>query len=189
MVLFRDATLEDLGARRDRMSAVGFAPCRHIINESGRVVGAKPALLQADIRSTEACSPPPLDAMLPVERGEEDPAWPCIVGMGGMHPKHEQSQFRNIDLNLLTPLKALLHKRNVTRAAERIHLSQSAMSRALDRLRSGLGDELLVRVGRNYELTPRGSELLDELAQVMPRLARLRAGETFSPRKAKDTSA
>ena len=82
-------------------------------------------------------------------------------------------QFRNIDLNLLIPLKALLHERNVTRAAERIHLSQSAMSRALDRLRSELGDELLVRVGRNYELTPRGGELLDELAQVMPRLARL----------------
>jgi LysR family transcriptional regulator, nod-box dependent transcriptional activator len=90
-------------------------------------------------------------------------------------------QFRNVDLNLLIPLKALLHERNVTRAAERVHLSQSAMSRALDRLRSELGDELLVRVGRNYELTPRGSELLDELAQVMPRLARLWSGETFSP--------
>lgn len=90
-------------------------------------------------------------------------------------------QFRNIDLNLLIPLKALLHERNVTRAAERVHLSQSAMSRALDRLRSELGDELLVRVGRNYELTPRGSALLDELGQVMPRLARLWAGEPFSP--------
>jgi LysR family transcriptional regulator, nod-box dependent transcriptional activator len=77
----------------------------------------------------------------------------------------------------------------VTRAAERIHLSQSAMSRALDRLRSELGDELLVRVGRNYELTPRGSELLDELAQVMPRLARLWAGETSLRRKAKGTFA
>jgi LysR family nod box-dependent transcriptional activator len=52
-------------------------------------------------------------------------------------------QFRNIDLNLLIPFKALLHERNVTRAAKRIHLSQSAMSRALDRLRSEFGDELL----------------------------------------------
>jgi DNA-binding transcriptional LysR family regulator len=90
-------------------------------------------------------------------------------------------QLRNVDLNLLLPLKALLHERNVTRAAERIHLSQSAMSRTLDRLRSELGDELLVRVGRNYELTPRGSALLDELGQVLPRLARLWAGEPFSP--------
>jgi LysR family transcriptional regulator, nod-box dependent transcriptional activator len=89
-------------------------------------------------------------------------------------------QLRNVDLNLLVPLKALLHERNVTRAAERIHLSQSAMSRTLDRLRSELGDELLVRVGRNYELTPRGTTLLDELGQVMPRLARLWAGEPFS---------
>jgi LysR family transcriptional regulator, nod-box dependent transcriptional activator len=89
-------------------------------------------------------------------------------------------QLRNVDLNLLIPLKALLHERNVTRAAERIHLSQSAMSRALDRLRSELGDELLVRVGRSYELTPRARVLLDELGQIMPRLARLWAGEPFS---------
>jgi DNA-binding transcriptional LysR family regulator len=91
------------------------------------------------------------------------------------------TQLRNVDLNLLIPLKALLHERNVTRAAKRIHLSQSAMSRALDRLRSEMGDELLVRVGNNYELTPRGTALLDELGQVMPRLARLWAGEPFSP--------
>ena len=90
-------------------------------------------------------------------------------------------QLRNIDLNLLVPLKALLHERNVTRAAERIHLSQSAMSRTLDRLRTELGDELLVRVGRNYELTPRGSSLLEELGQILPRVARLWAGEPFSP--------
>ena len=94
-----------------------------------------------------------------------------------MHPV----QLRNVDLNLLVPLKALLHERNVTRAAERIHLSQSAMSRTLDRLRSELGDELLVRVGRDYELTPRGSALLNELGQVLPRLIRLWEGEPFSP--------
>ena len=103
-----------------------------------------------------------------------------------MRMKHESSSaakahFRNVDLNLLIPLKALLHERNVTRAAERVHLSQSAMSRALERLRSELGDELLVRVGRGYELTPRGCALLEELGQVMPRLARLWAGEQFSP--------
>ena len=90
-------------------------------------------------------------------------------------------QFRNFDLNLLIPLKALLHERNVTRAAKRIHLSQSAMSRALDRLRSELGDELLVRVGRNYELTPRASAIMSELGQIMPRLVRLWEGEPFSP--------
>lgn len=90
-------------------------------------------------------------------------------------------QLRNVDLNLLLPLKALLHERNVTRAAERVHLSQSAMSRTLDRLRSELGDELLVRVGRYYELTPRGKTLLAELGQILPRLAQLWGGESFSP--------
>src|ERR1700728_1168277 len=90
-------------------------------------------------------------------------------------------QLRNVDLNLLVPLKALLHERNVTRAAERVNLSQSAMSRTLDRLRSELGGELLVRVGRNYELTPRGTALLGELGQVLPRLAHLWTGEPFSP--------
>ena len=94
-----------------------------------------------------------------------------------MRPAH----LRNIDLNLLVPLKALLHERNVTRAAERVHLSQSAMSRTLNRLRSQLSDELLVRVGRNYELTPRGGALLNELGQIMPRLARLWEGEPFLP--------
>jgi DNA-binding transcriptional LysR family regulator len=74
-----------------------------------------------------------------------------------------------------------LHERNVTRAAKRIHLSQSAMSRALDRFRSELGDELLVRVGRNYELTPRATAIMGELGQIMPRLARLWEGEPFSP--------
>lgn len=91
------------------------------------------------------------------------------------------AQLRNIDLNLLVPLKALLHERNVTRAAERVHLSQSAMSRTLDRLRVELSDELLVRVGRSYELTPRGSGLLSELGQILPRLARLWEGEPFLP--------
>jgi DNA-binding transcriptional LysR family regulator len=98
-----------------------------------------------------------------------------------------KGRFRNVDLNLLIPLKALLHERNVTRAAKRIHLSQSAMSRALDRLRSELGDELLVRVGRNYELTPRGTALMSELGQIMPRLARLWEGEPFSPAQSEAT--
>jgi DNA-binding transcriptional LysR family regulator len=101
----------------------------------------------------------------------------CNVGMVCMQP----AQLRNVDLNLLLPLKALLHERNVTRAAERVNLSQSAMSRTLDRLRSELEDDLLVRVGRKYELTPRGSALLEELGQLLPRIARLWDGEQFSP--------
>jgi DNA-binding transcriptional LysR family regulator len=60
---------------------------------------------------------------------------------------------RGFDLNLLVALDALLEERNVTRAAERLHLSQPAMSGMLSRLRHAFGDELLVRVGRNLEPT------------------------------------
>jgi DNA-binding transcriptional LysR family regulator len=60
---------------------------------------------------------------------------------------------RQFDLNLLVALDALLKERNVTRAAERLYLSQPAMSGILARLRQAFGDELLVRVGRNLEMT------------------------------------
>src|SRR6266576_643541 len=73
-----------------------------------------------------------------------------------MHEVH----LRNVDLNLLHPLRALLEERHVTRAAKRCFLSQSAMSRALDRLRETLGDPLLVRTGRTYERTVRGERVL-----------------------------
>jgi len=60
---------------------------------------------------------------------------------------------RQFDLNLLVALDVLLQERNVTRAAERLFLSQPAMSGILSRLRHAFGDELLVRVGRNLEPT------------------------------------
>ena len=60
---------------------------------------------------------------------------------------------RQFDVNLLVALDALLTERNVTRVAERLFLSQSAVSGRLSRLRHAFGDELLVRVGRNLEPT------------------------------------
>jgi DNA-binding transcriptional LysR family regulator len=60
---------------------------------------------------------------------------------------------RQFDLNLLVALDVLLAERNVTKAGERLHLSQPAMSGILSRLRHSFGDELLVRVGRNLEPT------------------------------------
>jgi DNA-binding transcriptional LysR family regulator len=72
-----------------------------------------------------------------------------------------------LDLNLLIPLRELLEVRHVTRAAERIHLSQSAMSAALSRLRRHFHDDLLVRVGGGYELTPLGRELLPLVVEAV----------------------
>ena len=68
-------------------------------------------------------------------------------------------QLHRFDLNLLKSLDALLTEKNVTRAAERVFLSQPAMSGALKRLREELNDQLLIRVGRDMELTPLASTL------------------------------
>jgi DNA-binding transcriptional LysR family regulator len=66
---------------------------------------------------------------------------------------------RQFDLNLLVALDVLLTERNVTRAGERLFLSQSAVSGILARLRHAFQDELLVRVGRNLELTALAADL------------------------------
>ncbi|MEV6638131.1 LysR family transcriptional regulator [Actinoplanes sp. NPDC051470] len=68
---------------------------------------------------------------------------------------------RNVDLNLIRPLQALLEEKSVTRAADRLGLSQSAMSTSLAKLRRHFGDELLVRNGNAYEPSPLARELLE----------------------------
>jgi LysR family transcriptional regulator, nod-box dependent transcriptional activator len=75
-----------------------------------------------------------------------------------------------LDLNLLVALHSLLTERNISRAALRTGLSQPAMSRALQRLRVNFDDELLVRVGRDYSLTPFAQELVNPLHEILVRL-------------------
>ncbi|GCB43701.1 LysR family transcriptional regulator [Streptomyces sp. NL15-2K] len=72
-----------------------------------------------------------------------------------------------LDLNLLVPLDALLQERSVTRAAQRLGLSQPTVSAALARLRRHFGDELLTRVGNTYELTPLAERLAAHAAQAL----------------------
>jgi DNA-binding transcriptional LysR family regulator len=93
---------------------------------------------------------------------------------------------RNMDLNLIHPLYALLEECHVTRAAKRSFLSQSAMSRALERLREMFGDPLLVRNGRGYERTVRGERVLRELESLMPRLEHMVRGEKFDPARSQE---
>lgn len=83
------------------------------------------------------------------------------------------------DLNLLRPLDALLDERSVTRAARRIGVSQPTMSGMLARLRVRFHDPLLVRVGREMELTPRAAGLAEEARQAILRIERLT--EPLSP--------
>jgi DNA-binding transcriptional LysR family regulator len=71
------------------------------------------------------------------------------------------------DFNLLITLDALLAEGNVARAAQRLRLSPSAMSRALARLRKTMGDPLLVRAGRGLVPTPRALELQADVARLV----------------------
>jgi DNA-binding transcriptional LysR family regulator len=71
------------------------------------------------------------------------------------------------DLNLLVTLDVLLAEGSVARAAERLRLSPSAMSRALARLREATGDPLLVRAGRGLVPTPRAMELRERVSQLV----------------------
>ncbi|WP_339504205.1 LysR family transcriptional regulator [Pseudomonas sp. RL_105y_Pfl2_101] len=71
------------------------------------------------------------------------------------------------DLNLLVTLDVLLSEGSVARAARRLQLSPSAMSRALARLRETTGDPLLVRAGRGLVPTPRALELREQVSQLV----------------------
>ena len=87
-----------------------------------------------------------------------------------------------IDANLLVVLDALLQEGHVGRASRRLALSPSATSHALARLRELLGDPLLVRAGRRFVLTPRASELVPQVRQLMEQMERiLQTPETFQP--------
>lgn len=88
----------------------------------------------------------------------------------------------NLDLNLLLTLDSLLRERNVTRTAERLGVSQPAVSGALGRLRRHFGDQLLVRVGNRYDLSPLATRIA---ALTGPALAGVRrvfdATDEFDP--------
>jgi DNA-binding transcriptional LysR family regulator len=71
------------------------------------------------------------------------------------------------DFNLLVTLDAVLAEGSVARAAQRLRLSPSAMSRALARLRETTGDPLLVRAGRGLVPTPRALELRERVSQLV----------------------
>ncbi|MBC9251814.1 LysR family transcriptional regulator [Pseudomonas alcaligenes] len=71
------------------------------------------------------------------------------------------------DLNLLLTLDVLLAEGSVARAAQRLQLSPSAMSRALARLRASTGDPLLVRAGRGLVPTPRALQLREQVSQLV----------------------
>jgi len=76
-------------------------------------------------------------------------------------------RFNRLDLNLLVVLDALLGEQNITRAGEKVYLSQPATSGALARLREFFGDDLLVQVGRKMVLTPLGESLVKPVRSIL----------------------
>ncbi len=78
--------------------------------------------------------------------------------------------FRHFDLNLLLVFEALMRERHVTRAAEKLHLSQPALSHALKRLRDALEDPLLIRTSNGLQPTPRALALLPVVQQALAML-------------------
>ena len=77
---------------------------------------------------------------------------------------YKSMQFKGLDLNLLVALDMLLETRSVSRAAERMNLSQPAMSAALDRIRGYFGDELLVVHGKRMYPTAFAESLLPRMS-------------------------
>jgi len=95
---------------------------------------------------------------------------------------------RRIDLNLLVVFEALVSEANVSRAARRLHLSQSALSHALSRLREAFGDPILERQGRVMVATPRALVALPEVRSLLSQVGRLFAhGGRFEPATAERT--
>jgi DNA-binding transcriptional LysR family regulator len=85
------------------------------------------------------------------------------------------------DLNLLVALQILLEERNVTRAAERLSVSQPALSKTLQKLRDSFEDELFTRTAHGLIPTPRAEVLAAELPGLLETVERVLGNEEFSP--------
>ena len=86
-----------------------------------------------------------------------------------------------LDLNLLTVFDTLYEQRSVTRAAQRLGLTQSAVSHALRRLRDALGDPLFVRTGRVLQPTVRATNMAGQVREGLARLHGALTPESFDP--------
>ena len=92
--------------------------------------------------------------------------------------------FRQLDLNLLVALDALLAERNITEAGRKLHVTQSAMSGSLARLREYFEDELLVQVGRRMVPTPLAESLAGSVRKILIEIkAAVDARPEFDPAK------
>lgn len=89
--------------------------------------------------------------------------------------------FRTLDLNLLRVFDHVMAEQNLTRAAERLAMTQPAVSNALKRLREALGDDLLVRTAFGVKPTPRAEALWPEVRAALARLREAIDPSDFDP--------
>jgi len=92
----------------------------------------------------------------------------------------ETRELLKIDLNLLIALQVLLDEKSVSRAAERLFITQPAMSKTLSRLRKVFDDPLFTRSSRGMRPTPRALELADDLEKILNDIQRLVSAD-FDP--------
>lgn len=93
-------------------------------------------------------------------------------------------RFKKLDLNLLVALDHMIELRSVSAAADRMSMSQSAMSNALTRLRDYFDDPLLVQVGRRMEATPRAEAMRPAIRDILVRIeATIETQPDFHPDK------
>lgn len=90
-------------------------------------------------------------------------------------------EFNKVDLNLLISLQVLLEERSVSRAAERLFITQPAMSKTLTRLRALFNDELFTRSSRGMQPTPRALELAVSLNEILGDISHLLSEPGFDP--------
>ena len=90
-----------------------------------------------------------------------------------------------LNLNLLRAFVVMLEERNVTRAADRLHLTQSAMSRQLSQLRDHFADPLLIREGNDYLLSAKARQLLPKVQAILEEVDELGEGDHFNPAQCK----
>ena len=102
----------------------------------------------------------------------------CGSTLSGAPPIASNINLAAVDLNLLVALEALLEHCNVTHAANKVGLSQPAMSRALSRLRGMFNDDLLVRTSSGYVRTIRGEHLHDRLPVTLDAVRELVSART-----------
>jgi DNA-binding transcriptional LysR family regulator len=96
--------------------------------------------------------------------------------------------WRRLDLNLLVVFDTVMQERNATRAAEKLNMSQSAVSHAIGRLRAALGDELFVRTPEGMTPTPQAERLAPSVRQALADLrAALEGNRPFEPAEVEQT--